>query len=98
MPSNNPMPIYVADLMISRVQNLCRTLREQGFPQVANDLEDKFISLYDRMLPFMASQNYDDPELMRIGEEMSAALNKVENTTKLVDFRDRIMKAFNGEI
>lgn len=89
--------IDVADLMISRVQNLCLQLRQTGFPKAANDLEDDFIKLYDRLLPFLASGDFDNPELLKIGDDMLDALNKVENVTCLVDFKDRIMKAFYRE-
>lgn len=88
--------IDVADLMISRVQNLCGTLRYEGFQHVANDLEDTMIELYDRMLPFLASNDYDNPALEQIANDMIAALGKVEKVTELVDFRDRIMQAFPG--
>lgn len=97
MSTEHLKAIDVADLMISRVQSLCLELRKGGFPQAANDLEDDIIKLYDRMLPFLAAGDLGHPELAKIGDDMLVALNKVEKITTLVDFKDRIMKAFNRE-
>ena len=94
--ANHLKTIDVADLMISRVQALCHRLRQEGFQCSANDLEDTFILLYDRMLPFLATNDFDNPVLLEIAEEMLVALDKVEKVTELVDFREHIMRVFHG--
>jgi hypothetical protein len=97
MVSDSASPIEVADMMISRVQSLCMTLRHEGFRQQANDLEDDIIRLYDKLLPHLASRDYLNPQVLEIAEAMLKSLSRVGEITELVDFRDRIMKAFKRE-